>query len=74
MGVPRALYTDLPLGLSLGKPDDKEFQTQVMLAAFELLKETKGPVIRDFPVSISATDSEPLNCAVSYTHLRAHET
>ena len=64
MGVPRALYTDFPLGLSLGKPDDKEFQTQVMLSAFELLKETKGPVIRDFPESISATDSEPLNCAL----------
>ena len=53
MGVPRALYTDFPLGLSLGKPGDEDFQTQVILAAFELLKENKGPVIRDFAISIS---------------------
>ena len=64
MGVPRALYTDFPLGLSLGKPGDEEFQTQVILAAFELLKESKGSVIGDFPISISATDSEPLHCAL----------
>ena len=64
MGVPRALYTDFPLGLSLGKPADQAFQTQVIRSAFELLKETKGPIIRDFPISISATDSEPLQCAL----------
>lgn len=64
MGVPRALYTDFPLGLSLGKPRDEEFQTQVIRSAFELLKETKGPIIRDFPMSIGATDSEPLHCAL----------
>ena len=64
MGVPRALYTDFPLGLSLGKPADETFQTQVIRSAFELLKETKGPIIRDFSISISATDSEPLQCAL----------
>ena len=64
MGVPRALHTEFPLGLSLGKPKDKEFQTQVLQAAFELLKEQKGPMLRKFPISISVTDSEPLQCAI----------
>ncbi|HAL41255.1 MAG TPA: hypothetical protein DCP57_02335 [Gammaproteobacteria bacterium] len=64
MGVPRTLYTDFPLGQSLGKPRDKAFQSEVLLAAFDLLKESEGPVIRDFPIRISATDNEPLQCAL----------
>ena len=64
MGVPRALHTRFPLGLSLGKPSDTVFQTQVLQSAFELLEENAGPVIRDFPISISATDGEPLQCAL----------
>ena len=64
MSVPRTLYTDFPLGLSLGKARDAQFQSEVLLAAFELLKETEGPVIRDFPVRVSATDGEPLVCGL----------
>lgn len=62
MGVPRALYTDFPLGRSLGKPSDQQFQFEVLRAAFALLKEPAGPVIRDFPVSVSFDDSQPLQC------------
>lgn len=62
MGVPRTLYTDFPLGRSLGKPSDKEFQSEVLLTAFELLKESEGPVIRDFPESVSVQGGEPLQC------------
>jgi hypothetical protein len=62
MGVPRALYTDFPLGRSLGKPSDQQFQLEVLRAAFALLKEPAGPVIRDFPVSVSLDDSQPLQC------------
>jgi hypothetical protein len=62
MNVPRALYTPFPVGLSLGKPGDQEFQVKVLQAAFDLLEEPGGPVIREFPVSISSTGSEPLVC------------
>jgi len=62
MKVPRALHTRFPVGLSLGKPRDKEFQDEVLRAAFDLLAESEGPVIKEFPVSISATGGEPLLC------------
>jgi D-proline reductase (dithiol) PrdB len=62
MRVPRALYTVFPPGLSLGKPRDKAFQIEVLTAAFKLLEAPRGPVINEFPISISATDSEPLTC------------
>ena len=64
MKVPRALYTAFPVGLSLGKPRDKKFQYEVLQAAFDLLEEPEGPIIREFPVSISATGSEPLVCSL----------
>ncbi len=62
--VPRTLHTVFPPGLPLGKPRDKEFQVEVLRAAFKLLEEPKGPVINEFPVSISATDGEPLACSL----------
>jgi len=62
--VPRALHTVFPPGLSLGKPRDKAFQVEVLMAAFKLLEEPQGPVISEFPVSIDAADGEPLVCAL----------
>ncbi len=62
MGVPRTLYTDFPVGRSLGKPRDKQFQYEVLQAAFDLLEEPEGPIIRDFPFRIGSTGSEPLVC------------
>ena len=62
MNVPRALHTRFPVGLSLGKPRDHDFQHEVLSAAFDLLKETEGPVITEFPVHITPTDGEPLTC------------
>jgi hypothetical protein len=64
MNVPRTLHTDFPVGLSLGKPRDKTFQYEVLRAAFELLEEPEGPIIREFPVSISSAGNEPLVCAL----------
>jgi hypothetical protein len=64
MNAPRTLHTDFPVGLSLGKPNDKKFQYEVLRAAFDLLKEPKGPVIKAFPVGISPTGHEPLACAL----------
>ena len=42
MKVPRALHTRFPVGLSLGKPKDPEFQLQVLQAAFGLLEAASG--------------------------------
>ena len=60
MGVPRALHASFPLGRPLGKPRDKTFQSEVLRAALDLLTEPKGPVIRNFPISISSIEGEPL--------------
>lgn len=62
--VPRTLHTNFPPGLPLGKPRDKEFQLEVLKAAFRLLDQPTGPVMDEFPVSIHATDSEPLACSL----------
>ncbi|MFL2529118.1 MAG: hypothetical protein ACJ0Q6_05455 [Candidatus Azotimanducaceae bacterium] len=64
MKTPRTLHTIFPLGLSLGKPRDKDFQSEVLRAAFDLLDESVGPVVKEFPVSISPTDHEPMVCAL----------
>ncbi len=64
MKVPRALHTVFPPGLSLGKPRDKVFQIEVLKAAFKLLEAPQGPVIQEFPISISASDGEPLMCSL----------
>ena len=64
MKVPRALHTVFPPGLSLGKPRDKAFQVEVLKAAFKLLESPQGPVIEEFPISISASDGEPLRCSL----------
>jgi len=46
---PRSLFLDFPMGRSMGKPNDPEFQKKVIRAAFELLEASDGPVIEDFP-------------------------
>jgi len=62
MQVPRALHTRFPVGLSLGKPKDPEFQLQVLQAAFGLLEAASGPVIQTYAETISATGNAPLAC------------
>ncbi len=62
MNVPRTLHTVFPPGLCLGKPNDREFQIDVLSAAFKLLEEPEGPVLKEFPISISATDGAALSC------------
>ena len=62
MGVPRTLHASFPLGRPLGKPRNKKFQSEVLRAAFSLLTEPEGPVIKDFPISVSPIASEPLVC------------
>jgi hypothetical protein len=51
---PRALFVPFPFGYALGRPDDPDLQHRVLRAALDLLAETAGPVLRDFP-----DDTEP---------------
>ena len=60
--APRALHCDFPLGRPLGKPADVAFQRKVVLAALELLKESAGPVVVDFPERIADASDQPLAC------------
>ena len=60
--VPRALYTAFPLGLSLGKPGDKEFQHKVLKWSFSLLEEPKGPVVKEFPDQITVAEGNQISC------------
>ena len=64
MKVPRALYTDFPVGRPLGKPRDKTFQFEVLKAAFCLLEAPEGPIINEFPERISSEYAEPLLCSL----------
>ena len=59
---PRALHCEFPLGLTLGKPRDPEFQHRVLAAAFALLERPSGPVLEDFPVVIDGAEGEALSC------------
>lgn len=60
---PRALHCEFPLGRPLGIPGDAGFQHEVLARAFALLDEPRGPVLRDFPMTIEE-DTEPLACSL----------
>jgi hypothetical protein len=50
---PRALFCEFPLGRPLGRPNDPEFQTEVIRAAFALLQRTDVPVLEAYPEVIN---------------------
>jgi hypothetical protein len=60
----RALHCELPIGRSLGKPNDVPFQRRVLDAAFALLERPAGPVLEDFADVVEAEVEETLACAV----------
>jgi hypothetical protein len=64
MHPPRALYCEFPLGRPLGRPNDAEFQHDVLRHAFALLDAPSTPVLARYPETIEAIDSEPLACAL----------
>ena len=53
---PRALWLDFPMGRPLGKPNDPGFQMKVIRSAFNLLEQSAGPILEDFPVTIPVKD------------------
>ena len=46
---PRALWVPFYFGYALGKPDNPEFQHQVISAALSTLDTPRGPVLADYP-------------------------
>ncbi len=46
---PRALWVPFYFGYALGKPDDPEFQHQVISTALSTLDAPQGPVLADYP-------------------------
>ena len=46
---PRALWVPFYFGYALGKPDDPEFQHQVIAASLGMLDAPQGPVLADYP-------------------------
>lgn len=65
---PRALHCEFPLGRPLGRPGDPAFQRRVLLAAFDLLRRPAGPVLEDFPETITDDADEPLACDLPPRH------
>jgi hypothetical protein len=64
VAAPRTLYCDFPLGRPLGRPNDATFQTDVLSAAFALLREPTGPVFVDYPVAVTDDGNEQLSCTL----------
>ncbi|CAN5613640.1 hypothetical protein BH10ACT2_BH10ACT2_08820 [soil metagenome] len=60
---PRALHCEFPLGRPLGRPNDPEFQHDVLERAFALLEIPTGPILVDYPEVIAA-DEQPATCAL----------
>ena len=60
---PRALHCEFPLGRPLGKPNDAEFQSDVLARAFALLDAPSGPVLVDHP-EVVESDESPAACAL----------
>ena len=61
---PRALHCEFPLGRPLGKPNDADFQREVLIAAFDLLHQPSGPVLIDYPIEITDDAATPLSCTI----------
>ena len=85
---PRALWVPFYFGYTMGKPDDPNFQHQVLAAALDTLNAESGPVLTDYPedagpiglpqaseVAASANgdaDKPPLDAAGEITALRGY--
>ncbi len=64
---PRSLWVPFPLGRPLGKPNDADFQHQVIRHALDLLLKKEGPILKDFPFDAPAIDIEHTTvCPVNF--------
>ena len=62
------LHCDFPLGRPLGKPNDIEFQTDVIRRALALLDRTDAPILEDHPVTIDDEAEAPASCSLPPRH------
>ncbi len=62
--APRMLHCQFPLGRPLGRPDDPDFQHDVLRRAFALLPRTDVPVLEDHPMVIDDETDAPLACSL----------
>ena len=83
---PRALWVPFYFGYTMGKPDDPDFQHQVLAAALDTLDAESGPILADYPeeagpiglpqasevASSSNGDAKPLDAAGEITALRGY--
>jgi hypothetical protein len=66
--APRFLHCEFPLGRSLGKPNDAEFQTDVIRRAFALLDRIDVPVVEDHPEVIEDAAEDAATCTIPPRH------
>jgi hypothetical protein len=70
---PRALWVPFELGRPLGRPLDTVLQRRVLLAAFDLFKAPRGPVLANFthegtdPAGTEGPEPSVWACPVSFT-------
>jgi len=68
---PRALWVPFMLGRPLGAPNDPLFQRRVLLAALQLLEESAGPILRDYPEDapdpVGDEEQEGAACPVNFS-------
>ena len=84
---PRALWVPFYFGYTMGKPDDPDFQHQVLAAALDTLDAESGPVLADYPedagpiglpqasevtASANGDADKPLDAAGEITALRGY--
>ena len=84
---PRALWVPFYFGYTMGKPDDPDFQHQVLAAALSTLDAETGPVLADYPedagpiglpqasevtASSNGDADKPLDAAGEITALRGY--
>ncbi len=84
---PRALWVPFYFGYTMGKPDDPDFQHQVLAAALDTLDAESGPVLADYPeeagpiglpqasevtASTNGDADKPLDAAGEITALRGY--
>jgi len=64
---PRALWVPFELGRPLGVPNDKEFQSRVLLTTLQLLESANGPIITDYTEEAAAANGDltTLACPVN---------
>lgn len=66
--APRFLHCEFPLGRPLGKPGDREYQTDVVRQALSLLERTDVPVVVDHPDVIDDETEHAAACALPPRH------